>query len=156
MTGTDTLIFLVSHKVRGGLPLCVWLRRGAFYWRNTAGYALRGWGSAIIFVLCSGCMGNRLGQLITLFVLNSIYTTVKGGEKNNSPTKGSGLLWESLYFVCAVCDSVFFPSCSFGPKQGFLWPVLNKASLFPCKADFSSKFTVYTAAKMLVYNCHDL
>ena len=42
------------------------------------------------------------------------------------------------------------PSCSFGSRPGFLWLVLNTESIpFPCKDDFSSKFCVCTAAKML-------
>ena len=80
-------------------------------------------------------------------------TTVKK-KKKNSPTKGSGLLRER---VCVCLWLSISPSCSFGPRQGFLWPLLNKESIpFPCKDDFSSKFSVCTAAKMLAYNFPDL
>ena len=52
-------------------------------------------------------------------------------------------------YMCWLWLSVS-PSCSFGPRQGFLWLVLNTESIpFPCKDDFSSKFSVCTAAKML-------
>ncbi len=67
----------------------------------------------------------------------------------NSQTKGSGRLRERTSCMCCLWLRVS-SSCSFGPRQGLLWKVLNKESIpFPCKDDFSSKFNVCTAAKML-------
>lgn len=72
-------------------------------------------------------------------------------KKKESPTEGVGsAVGEDELCVCAGCDSVFPPAAPLGPGRVFLWLVLNTESIpFPCKDDFSSKFCVCTAAKML-------
>lgn len=114
------------------------------------GRVLGSWGSAIIYVLSPRLCGQQQQQSGSNCIELCLDTTVRK-KKKESPTEGVGsAVGEDELCVCAGCDSVFPPAAPLGPGRVFLWLVLNTESIpFPCKDDFSSKFCVCTAAKML-------